>query len=137
MSLSRCHDEYVGLLLLHDEIYRVHEFGRPSPVAFGVEVTENERVLHPVLYPRDRLRYLFRDERTSAPRALMVEEYSRSREHAVAVAVLLCQVVRRQLRDAVGTLRIHRRLLPVRRPATPPPPPPPPRGLLGSLFSSD
>ena len=86
-----------------------------SPVTLGVEVTQVEALLLAQVDVRRSARDLPRHERPAPTRALVVEEDTVARIHAVRLAVVDRDPVAVHLRDAIGRARVERRLLRLRR----------------------
>src|SRR5262249_23677392 len=73
-AFARPQHVIVGLALLEHQPHALDEVASVAPVAQGVEVTEEELLLQPMLDRGDRTRDLAGDEGFTADRALVVEQ---------------------------------------------------------------
>ena len=105
MAFAAADDVVVRLRRLEHHVHRADVVAGVAPVAFGVEVAEQELVLLAELDARGRLRDLARHELRPAARRLVVEEDAAAGEDAVALAVVDGDVVPVHLRDAVRAAR--------------------------------
>src|ERR1700722_6349520 len=113
-GLARCQPEIVGLLPLQDHVHALDIILGMAPVAFGLEISEIERVFEAGLDAGDTACDLARHKGLAADRAFMIEQDAVGGEHAVSLAVVHRDPVTVELGDAVGRARIERRGLPLR-----------------------
>ena len=104
----------VGDVLLQHQPHRADVVAGKPPVALRVEVAERQMIGLPQLDLRHAVGHLAGDELEPAPRRLVIEEDSRDRVDAVALAIVHRDVVAEDLRHAVGAARIERRELGLR-----------------------
>ena len=114
MALAGRDDKVVGLVLLQHHPHRAHVVAGEAPVALRVEIAEMERVGEPELDARHAVGDLAGHELEAAARRLVIEEDARHREQVVALAIVDGDVVREDLRHAVGAARVERRELGLR-----------------------
>ena len=82
-----------------------------APVAQRVEIAHMKAVVETGIHPCQATRDLARYKRFTTAWALVVEKHTITGIHAIALAVVHCDPVRIELRDAVGTTRIEGRAL--------------------------
>src|ERR1700692_2821561 len=108
-GLARRQHEIVGLIRLQDHVHALDIILGMAPVAFGLEISEIERVFETGLDAGDTARDLARHKGLSADRAFMIEQDAVGGEHAVGFAIVHRDPVAVKLGDAIGRARIERR----------------------------
>ncbi len=86
-----------------------------APIAFGVEVAEEELLLQPQLDAAERAGNLAGDEGFAAALRFVIEENAVADEQAIGFAVIDGIPVSRDFADGIGTARIKRRGFALRR----------------------
>src|SRR6478672_10961705 len=107
--------EVVAFAELHNSPHPFDVLRRVSPIAFCVQVAEEQFRLHALLNGSDCARNFAADESFAAPRAFMVEQNAIAGAKAVALSIVNGRPVRKNLRHAVRTSRPEWRLLSLRR----------------------
>src|SRR5262249_15984657 len=114
-GVSRSDHVVVGLVLLKHSPHRVDVVAGEAPVPSGVEIAEPDFLGQTELDARRGVGDFARHELQAASRALVVEQNSRDRIEAKALAVVHRDPVAVDLRDAVWAPWIERRALALRR----------------------
>ena len=115
MGLAGRQHVVVGLLLLEDAPHALDIVAGVTPVALGVEVAEIKAVLIAALDGRDGARDLAGHEGFAADRRFVIEQDPVRRVHAIGLAVVHRDPVGVELCHGIGTARIERRQLALRR----------------------
>mmetsp|Transcript_44843 Transcript_44843/g.122660 ORF Transcript_44843/g.122660 Transcript_44843/m.122660 type:complete len:271 (+) Transcript_44843:172-984(+) len=101
-------DEVLRLVALHHQPHSLHVVAGMAPVTLRVDVSQEENVLKPLGDAADRAGDLARDEGRATARALMVEEDTVRKVHAVGLTVVHDHPVGVLLSNTVGRARVER-----------------------------
>src|SRR6476660_9679295 len=107
--------EVVAFAKLHNSPHPLDVFRRVSPIAFCVQVAEEQFLLDALLNGGDCARNFSADESFAAARAFMVEQNAIAGAKAVALPIVNGRPIRKNLCHAVRTPRPEWRLLSLRR----------------------
>jgi len=88
---------------------------RPAPIAFALQISQDEIDIEAARNARRRVRDLARHKIFAAPRRLMIIKNPVANKHSVRLPVDSRQLRREGLSAAVGTRRSHRRFFCLRR----------------------
>src|ERR1700686_656785 len=105
---ARCQHEIAGFFGLQYLVHALDIILGVAPVAFGIEVSEIERVFQAGLDAGNAAGDLAGDKGLAADRALVIEQDAVRGEHAIGLAVVNRDPVAIQLGDAIGRTRIER-----------------------------
>src|ERR1700675_3699521 len=106
MSLAGCDDVVVRMLLLQHQPHRLDVVARETPIALGLEVSQQQLVLQPHLDAPETARDFPGDEVLASPRRFMVEQDAVYREQLVCLSVVDCLPMSVNLRTCVGAPRM-------------------------------
>src|SRR5262249_8115148 len=88
VALSSCNHVVIRAFLLQHHPHCVHVFGRPTPVAQNLYVSEFELLIAAASYSASRSVYLLCHETLGSNRRFMIEQNSRAAFQPVSVAVV-------------------------------------------------
>src|SRR3982751_6243933 len=107
--------EVVALAELHNSPHPFHVLRCVAPIAFCVQVAEEQFVLHALFNRSDCARNFAADESFTTARAFMVEQNAIAGAKAVAFAIVNCRPIGKNLCYTVRTSRPEWRRLILRR----------------------